>query len=226
MKLAIDSSQSSGSIALAEDGKLLYSSYFDLRVTHSETLMPGIDHALKLSGKHPEALTELFLCVGPGSFTGLRIGLATAKGIAFALKIPVYTFDSLQLAALSCRIANRNILSVIDARMKEVYVALYDPDLRPIIPPRVISPEEIRAWDLKGAIVTGSGAGIVRKLFQDASLSLDFADDFYHIPKADALFSLAELLKPKCYEGDALAELEPFYLRESTAQIKKNQAQK
>ena len=79
MKLALDTSQSSGSIALSEAGKLLYSAYFDIRVTHSETLMPAIDSALKVCGKSPQDLVELLVCIGPGSFTGLRIGLATVK---------------------------------------------------------------------------------------------------------------------------------------------------
>ncbi|HNQ44051.1 MAG TPA: tRNA (adenosine(37)-N6)-threonylcarbamoyltransferase complex dimerization subunit type 1 TsaB, partial [Candidatus Cloacimonadota bacterium] len=117
MILALDSSQSAGSLALMDAGRLVYSAWFDIRITHSETLMPQLDAAFKLCGYSQKDLSGIVLCNGPGSFTGLRIGLATAKGIAFGLGIPVTTFNSLQLAALNCLPAGTNILALIDAKM-------------------------------------------------------------------------------------------------------------
>jgi tRNA threonylcarbamoyladenosine biosynthesis protein TsaB len=224
LKLAIDSSQSSGSIALQDNGRLVYSAYFDLRVTHSETLMPAIDNALKLSGKSPEALSEIYVSMGPGSFTGLRIGLATAKGIAFARKIPVLAFNSLQMAAYPCTISGKRILSVIDAKMKEIYAALYEPDLTPIISPQVMAPNDLIAWDLEDCIITGSATEIVSEILRDSSVSAQIAPPLFHISKAEMLFALAEILPPMRYDADALAELEPYYLRESTAQIKRKKS--
>lgn len=221
MKLALDTSQNSGSIALSEAGKLLYSAYFDIRVTHSETLMPAIDNALKVCGKSPRDLSELFVCIGPGSFTGLRIGLATIKGIAYGLGIPVKAYNSLQLSALPCTIGCKNILSVIDARMKEVYAALYYPDLSIIQAPGTFSPLDIHDWDFENAIITGNGADIIRKSLEAEGIKAEYAPDYFCIPKAEGLFSLASLLPSPSYEGEALAELEPLYLRESTAQIKR-----
>ncbi len=223
MKLALDTSQSSGSIALSEAGKLLYSAYFDIRVTHSETLMPAIDSALKVCGKNPGDITQLFVCIGPGSFTGLRIGLATVKGIAYGLGVPVKAYNSLQLSALPCTISGKKILSVIDARMKEVYAALYHPDLSIIQAPKVLAPIDILQWDLRDAIITGSGTGIIRKVLEAEAIVAEYAPDYFCIPRAEGLFSLAALLPSPGYEGDTLSDLEPLYLRESTAQVKRQQ---
>lgn len=223
MKLALDTSQNSGSIALVEAGKLLYSAYFDIRVTHSETLMPAIDNALKVCGKSPQDLSGLFVCIGPGSFTGLRIGLSTVKGIAYGLGIPVKAYNSLELSALPCIISGKNILSVIDARMKELYAALYHPDLSIIQAPKVLAPMDILQWNLKDAIITGSGAGIIRKVLETEGLEAEYAPDYFCIPRAEGLFSLADLLPSPSYEGETLSDLEPLYLRESTAQVKRQQ---
>jgi tRNA threonylcarbamoyladenosine biosynthesis protein TsaB len=223
LKLALDTSQSSGSIALLEAGKLLYSAYFDIRVTHSETLMPALDNALKICGKSPGDLDELLVCIGPGSFTGLRIGLATIKGIAYGLGLSVTAYNSLQLSALPCTISGKNILSVIDARMHEVYAALYLPDLGIIQAPKVLSPINILSWDLKAAIITGSGAGIIRKVLEAEGIKAEYAPAYFCIPRAEGLFSLADLLPSPSYEGESLSELVPLYLRESTAQVKRQQ---
>jgi len=223
LKLALDTSQSSGSIALATVDQLLYSAYFDLRVTHSETLMPAIDAALKACKASPKQLSQLYVCMGPGSFTGLRIGLATVKGIAYALGIPVLGYTSLHLAALPCGIANRKILSVIDAKMKEIYAAMYNPDLSILHEPRVLSPDAILEWDLQDCIVTGSGTEIVRKVLEEAGKKVSYAPQYFRIPRAEALYSLAELVPAQNYDQVTLAELEPLYLRESTAQIKRQQ---
>lgn len=223
MKLALDTSQSFGSIALAEAGKLLYSAYFDIRITHSETLMPAIDSALKICGKSPQDLTELFVCMGPGSFTGLRIGLATVKGIAYGLGLPVKAYNSLQLSALPCTISGKKILSVIDARMQEIYAALYQPDLSIIHAASVLSPLQILDWDITDAIVTGSGAELIREKLDTADIHTEYAPAYLRTPRAEGLFSLAEILPSPSYEGEALSQLVPLYLRESTAQVKRQQ---
>nr|MDK2850495.1 tRNA threonylcarbamoyladenosine biosynthesis protein TsaB [Candidatus Cloacimonadota bacterium] len=183
--------------------------------------MPAIDNAIKLSGVGPEALSEILVCVGPGSFTGLRIGLATAKGIAFARKIPVSSYNSLQMAAYPCTIAGKKILSVIDAKMKEIYVALYRPDLSLIENPQVIAPIDLLDWDLTDTIITGSGAPIVSEVLKDSAIKQNVAPSYFHTLKAELLFAISDLIPPTHYDAEALADLEPYYLRASTAQIKK-----
>ncbi len=221
MILALDSSQSSGSIALAEAGRLVYSAYFDIKITHSETLMPQLDAALKFCGATPQDLSGIILCNGPGSFTGLRIGLATAKGIAYGLGIPVTTFNSLQLTALNCLHAERKILAVIDAKMQEVYAALYDPDLGEICPPQVLMPGQITHWPVADCIITGSATNAVAALLQADGIPHRVVCPYHRTVRAEGLLQLADLLEGKYFKGDSLADLEPEYLRESTAQIRK-----
>jgi tRNA threonylcarbamoyladenosine biosynthesis protein TsaB len=223
LKIAIDSSQTSGSIAIHDGQRLLYSEYFDIRITHSETLMPSLDKAMKLCGFGPREISEIYVCSGPGSFTGLRIGIATAKGIAYALGIPVHTFNSLEMTALSCTPYRGNILCIIDAKMQECYAALYDENLNEIVAPAVLKAAEILSWPIEGCIVCGSAAQLLLPFAEEKQLIL--ANPLHNIPKAEALFFLAQYSPGKIYAGKALAELEPFYIRDSTAQIKARKAQ-
>jgi len=220
--LALDSSQNYGSIALMRDGDLIYESFFHISVTHSETLMPQIDHALRFCSVERSEIQAVFLCHGPGSFTGLRIGMATAKGIAYGLKIPIIAFDSLELTAINLYGFGRNILSVLDARMREVYLAMYDEHLNVLITPRVCKPAELPELPDGKLILTGSGAVIVTPQLSDRGIVHHTALPHQNRMTASALFSL-QSLKPKAMEFDlgTLAEMEPLYLRESSAQIKK-----
>ena len=222
MRLALDASQTSGSIALEDAGRVVYSACFDIDITHSEALMPQVDHALKFCGFRPADISTLLLTLGPGSFTGLRIGLATAKGIAYGLKIPLLTFDTLRLCSLARYHCRRRILAVLDAKMKEIYAALYDENLCEIEAPRVCSPEEVADWDLENCYVLGSGAPIIAPVFQNRKL------ETISVPSqplnAAGLFTLAELFpQNESYDFDRLARLDPLYLRESTAQIRRRQ---
>lgn len=222
MILAIDSSQSSGSVAIHADGRIIYSAFFDIKITHSETLMPAIDNALTFCEVKREQLEAVYVCNGPGSFTGLRIGLATAKGIAFGLGIPLYAFSSLQLAALPAQGLGRNILACIDAKMKELYYALFSSDLSEILSPQIIKPEALAEMELSDFILCGSGSELMHPLFRAKNTVHNQLNSLMQIPSAAGLFSLGQLL-PHQLVPQNLAELEPLYLRESTAQVRARQ---
>jgi tRNA threonylcarbamoyladenosine biosynthesis protein TsaB len=224
LKLAIDSSQRAGSIALCNEDGLLYSAYFNISVTHSETLMPVMDYAMKLCGYNPQDIDEIFVCLGPGSFTGLRIGIATAKGIAYARGTRVLGYSSLQMAALPCLVSGKKILSVIDAKMKELYVAGFTQTLQPIIAPQVVSFPELLAWDIQDYILSGSGATLAAEAFKKNDITVAIAPNYFHQLRAEWLFDLPDYIAPNIYEGQSLANLEPLYLRESTAQLRKKKA--
>jgi tRNA threonylcarbamoyladenosine biosynthesis protein TsaB len=218
LKLALDTTQSSGSIALWHSGRVIYSAWFDISITHSETLMPQVDSALNFCGFTPADIEAILLTLGPGSFTGLRIGLATAKGICYGLKIPLLAFSTLQLFALQRYNCGKNILVVMDAKMKEVYAALYDQDLNELTSPTVCAPDEIAGWDLADFYLVGNGAELLKPYLEQQTRKL------LSVPEqplnASGLFTLAELFpREETYDLDYLARLEPQYLRESTAQI-------
>ncbi len=221
MILCLDSSQNSGSIAIISEERVLYSAQFDIKITHSETLMPAIDHALTFCGVEKSKLSSVYVCHGPGSFTGLRIGLATAKGIAFGLNIPLFAFSSLLLAALPFAGLRPNILVCIDAKMKEVYAAHYDSDLNELMAPCVLSPQKLAELDLGEFILCGSAAPIMAPLFSERGQSIIHPSPLQYIPNAAALYMLGRLLPNQLIASD-IAELEPLYLRESTAQIRAN----
>lgn len=223
MILALDSSQSAGSIAILDDGALIYSAYFDIRITHSETLMPAIDFAFKLSRLEKRNLKAIYVCIGPGSFTGLRIGIASAKGIAFALGLPIYGYNSLEMMAFNCLPAADKILVVNDAKMQECYAALYDNTLCELQVPEVLSAEDILNWEISGAMVCGSASALFAR-HQDR-YQLSFATSFQNIPRAETLYYLQKYKAPQLWQPEALKDIEPLYLRESTAQIKARQRQ-
>lgn len=224
MILALDTSQSSGSIAIENDGVLLYSSYFDLSITHSETLMPQIDYAINFCGLNKTDLHAIVLSIGPGSFTGLRIGLSSAKGIAFGLQIPIYTFNSLEMTAASAYDLDRPIVSVIDAKMKEVYAAIYDPLLNEVTPPLVCLPPDLVSLIPADSILLGSGSHLLKSLLTGQGIPTKSLLKHQNLPTADNLLSLLQLKPQKeVYNFERLAELEPLYLRESTAQIKRKE---
>jgi tRNA threonylcarbamoyladenosine biosynthesis protein TsaB len=225
--LAIDSSSTSGSIALEADGIMIYQCYFNIDITHSETLMPQIDAALQFCGYKSENLTGIVTTIGPGSFTGLRIGLATAKGIAYGRKIPLLTYSSLELVAANCYGSGLPILVCLDAKMKELYAAMYAPNLEVLYAPRVIKAEDLAAKIDSSVLIVGNASEKVIPLLKEKGLEIQNTLKHQHLPMAAGLFSLMKLKpQPEVYDFDVLARLEPEYLRESTAQIRFQEKQK
>ena len=218
MKLAIDSTQNFGSVALATDERLLYSAFFDIRITHSETLMPAVDQALKICGGTPGDLKSVYVCRGPGSFTGLRIGVSTAQGIAFGLNLPLFAYSALELYALSACGLGKNILVALDAKMKEVYFAAYDSELHELIPPQVGKPEALADLGLQAYFLCGTAAEMVKEGLREAEHDFYVPNRAHRYLGAAGLFELAALLPDK-HRPQNPVELEPLYLRESTAQV-------
>ncbi len=225
--LALDTSQQSGSVALEKNGTLIYQCYFNVDITHSETLMPQVDAALKCCGFSPEDLHGVITTIGPGSFTGLRIGLATAKGIAFGRKIPLLTYSTLETIATNCYTSKLPILVCLDAKMKELYAALYSPILEPILEPCVIDAESLAAKIDKKVLLVGNAPAKIEELLLSKGLQPEYALAHQNLPMAAALFSLRRMKpQPEIFDFEQLAALAPQYLRESTAQIKFNQKKK
>jgi tRNA threonylcarbamoyladenosine biosynthesis protein TsaB len=225
--LAIDSSSTSGSIALEQDGRLLYQCYFNIDITHSETLMPQIDAALKFCKLSPSDLSGIVTTIGPGSFTGLRIGLATAKGIAYSRKIPLLYYSSLLLVASNCYGSEYPVLVCQDAKMQELYSALYSQLLQPIIDDRVIKAEELVSLLEGPVILAGNVKERIEPLLKAKGLEFHHALEHQNLPMAAGLFALKKYKpQPEVYDFQAIANLEPQYLRESTAQVRLKEKQK
>jgi len=224
--LSIDTTVIAGSVALSEGPTLVVQEQQGETGTHAERLMESIDHMLGLAGWASDEIQAVACAVGPGSFTGLRIGLAVAKGIAYSLGIPIAGASSLTSLAMGCAGADGTVLALIDARRGEIYAAALRVDAAGrmervteefVAPPEAVV-ERFRSIDGR-LIMAGDGAlayeGILRRGLGDRA---DLAPGPAVRPQA---LSLALLTHERLARGesDELASLAPNYIRRSDAEI-------
>ena len=123
--LGIESSAVSAGAAVVKDGKLLGECYLNVGLTHSETLLRLTETCLNNTGLTVEDVNAFAVAAGPGSFTGVRIGIAQVKGMAFGRDKPVYGVSTLEALACGAMIEGRLIVPVMDARCRQVYTAAF-----------------------------------------------------------------------------------------------------
>jgi tRNA threonylcarbamoyladenosine biosynthesis protein TsaB len=220
--LGIETSTSSGSVAVVEDEKVLGQFFLNITPAHSEKLLTMVDCLLKEVGVEKNEIEGIAVSTGPGSFTGLRVGISTAKGLAFTLGIPVVSVSSLEVLARNVLFNALNICAMIDARKKEVYAAFFkysDSDLKRISDDLLISPENICEKISEKTIFIGNGALLYKdyfvSLFGDLALFCPFDINF---PKASNCAVMAVSKLKNGFEDD-LSALAPRYLRKAEAEI-------
>lgn len=159
--LGVDSTAVTASVAIAEvkEGKLLSHSLFTVKnkMTHSENLMPMVDHVLQVYGAKASDLELLAVNAGPGSFTGVRIGVATVKGLAFPKSLPCAPVSTLDSLAQNLEGTPGTVCALMDARRNQFYYAVFENGVR-LTPDSCGSAEEI-AEQLAGKNVTLCGDG-------------------------------------------------------------------
>lgn len=139
--LAIDAAGKGLSLAVAEEDRLIASATLNVGLTHSQRLLPMLQAMLEAAGLTVKDMDMIAVVNGPGSFTGLRIGIATAKGLAEGAKKPLLTVSTLEAEAYAVRGMGGYICPLLDARRNEVYTALYDNSGTEIWQPMAISPD-------------------------------------------------------------------------------------
>ncbi len=224
--LALSTTSSSGSIAIYKKDHISYINHLDIKVTHSERLLPQINAGLKNSKINISDIDLIVIANGPGSFTGLRIGLATAKGLCFAHNIPLLPISTLELLANNVTHSNRDILALIDARMSEVYTALYSPKLEEIIPETNAKPADILKMIKEPVIIVGDGAKVFKEEIAESGVDHTYCNEHFNIPLASTLISIALKSKVPEYSFDLISELEPNYLRKSQAELVRDKINK
>jgi tRNA threonylcarbamoyladenosine biosynthesis protein TsaB len=188
LTLAFDTATGVATSALVDDGELLGE-----RASRAQTLLEDVDALLRQGGAHPRELDALAIGVGPGSFTGVRIGLATARGLALALDLRgagVSTLDALAAGAPGS-------LPVIDARRREVFTIVAGV-------PAVLEPGEVELAE--GTVCVGDGAVRYRELLEAKGAVIPPDADERHLPRARFHVQLARDFGP-------VDAIEPLYLR-------------
>ena len=223
--LGIETSSQTASAAVWEDGKILGLYTTNYKKTHSQTLLPMIDALIKALDMKLDALDAIGVSAGPGSFTGLRIGSATAKGLAHVLDIPIISVNTLKALAFNVPPVDGLICPMMDARQKRVYGAgyLYEDDrLKEVLPVTAESIVEFVGKALaynKPIVFAGDGfevyEALVKPLLNGAEYRL--LPMYMRYNSAASVAALAAIdYNEGCYES--YSEHKPIYLKESQAE--------
>jgi tRNA threonylcarbamoyladenosine biosynthesis protein TsaB len=212
--LAIDTATPHGGVALWQADRLLVQALLSAPREHSKRLFGEIENALTLTQLDRSQLSAVAVSIGPGSFTGLRIGLSAAKGICRALQIPLVAVSTLEALAARLPWATRPVCCLLDARRGEVYAAVYDtsdgsPRCVEAPHPTSLSNLLVR-WGDRDALFTGDGVDLLYAEKQHAELLV--APAHLRAPDAGALAWLG-MAKFRAGDIEDIAEVEPEYLR-------------
>ena len=218
--LSVDTSSNVASVAITEDEKLICEITVNTKKTHSQTLMPMIDSALKQSELEIKDVDLVVAANGPGSFTGLRIGVSAVKGIAHALDIPVVGVSILEAMAYNLPFCEYLISPIMDARRDQVYNAVYkweNEEISEVRAPRALSIEELTDELLKNdkkVVFLGDGVKVHKEYIKDKmGEKALFAPVSALEQRASGLATAAKNKKAvSCYE------LSPIYLRKPQAE--------
>ena len=221
--LAFETSAKAVGIALHDGQRLLAESYQNTGLTHSQTLMSMAQDLLKNCQKSPSDVTHLAVAAGPGSFTGVRIGVAAAKGFAWGAELPVYGVSTLEAMALGLGTYDGHVCACMDARRNQVYNAIFladDGELTRVSEDRAIALEDLakELEHIDGPIfLVGDGAALCHKTLKDRIPNLVLPQE-HRIQQRGTGVALAALKAMD--RGDACdgATLTPNYLRLSQAE--------
>lgn len=219
--LNIETSTETCSVAVAQDGGIIFEKINNEPNSHTKYLAKFVEEALSFAESHAIPLDAVAVSSGPGSYTGLRIGVSTAKGICYGKNVPLIAIPTLKLLCvkplLSDDIEDENALlcPMIDARRMEAYTAIYDRALREVreVKAEVIDATTYNEWLDKGLVYFfGNGAEKCKEIINHPNAR--FIDNV--IPTAKSMLPLAELAIAKGQYED-VAYFEPFYLKDFIA---------
>ena len=211
--LHIETSTKACSVALSRDGKLLAlkESVTD-NFSHSENLTLFIQDVLDQTCIELKDIQAVSVVSGPGSYTGLRIGVSTAKGLCYALSIPLISVDSLiSMATLvKEKYPKMNLLSLIDARRMEVFSAIYSPELELIKPISADIIEENTYSEYEPFVYFGDGASKLQEVWQNRS-NIEYVADINTSALGQIEIAYQKYLKE---DFEDVAYFEPYYLKD------------
>lgn len=204
--LALETTDAQASVALFRDGEVV-ETLIDSAQRHEETVMPAVEKLLKEAGIVPKNLTGLAVDIGPGSFTGVRIGVCHTNAMAYALGIPVVGVDALKALAFPHFGQGKPVCALIDARNGNGYGALYDENGEALIPPCPCVVEAFLKKIPENALLVGSGY-------------LEGMEYICAQPRAESIARLGSMRLDSTPVGE---EAKPLYLRQSQAERNRKQ---
>ncbi|MCX7624696.1 MAG: tRNA (adenosine(37)-N6)-threonylcarbamoyltransferase complex dimerization subunit type 1 TsaB [Candidatus Sumerlaeaceae bacterium] len=235
MILGLESSGRTGGVALVDEQGVRVTAMVTSRALYSQRLLPSVDWALQRVGASPKDLKGIAVSLGPGSFTGLRVGLSTAKGLALAHNLPLVGVPTLEALALRAAVAGlpNRICTVIGDRFEQLYAALYEvrppsasstssygncPEIVALKNPQACPWQTACEWVTLPTVFAGDAAVAFRDKWKEA-----LGERFVLAPVARAVPSAEEIAmlgarRIERGERDSLATLEPLYVQESYAQ--------
>src|SRR5258705_2904480 len=220
--LAVESATLSGGAAILDGDRVLGEITLTIAITHSERLLAAVDRLLADCGLAPADLEGLAVSVGPGSFTGLRVGLATVKGLAMALDLPIAPVPTLDALAARLPFADAPVCPILDARKNEVYLSLYRWRGDRMCREReyLALPPELAVAELTAPVILlGDGVEACRPWLDGQGDGIRIAPVAQRLPTAATVAELCHaLLAPG--GGVGAEALVPLYLRPSEAELK------
>ncbi len=227
--LGIESAALVASVAIIDENVTIAEYTTNFKKTHSETLLPMLDEIVKMTGVDIKELSAIAISGGPGSFTGLRIGAASAKGLGLALDLPLIHVPTLDAMALNIYSSDALIVPIMDARRNQVYTGIYknDHQLEVVRESMAVSIDELldilREIDKEEKIVfLGDGVPVFREYIdENFEITHDFAPANLNRQRASNIAMLGmEMFK----EGKSMVsdDMRPEYLRKSQAERERN----
>ena len=213
--LSVDSSSVSASVAITENGVTLAENFINNGLTHSQTLMPMVENTLSDADVSIKDIELLAITNGPGSFTGVRIGIASVKGMADALNKKCVAVSTLEAIAEPLKNEDCIACAVMDARCNQVYTAIFENGNRLCEDKAVLIDElgdELKNYNKK-VVFIGDGSVLCYEKLKDVVTNISVADEDIRYVHASSIGRLAEV---KIKNGEMpidSANLVPFYLR-------------
>lgn len=229
--LALETSAKAASAAVTEDGAVLCSAWQNTGLTHSRTLMPMVEGLLKNAELTMADIGAIAVAAGPGSFTGIRIGVSAAKGLAFAADKPVVGVSTLEAMAGNIAHMDGLIVCAMDARRNEIYHSLFEAKngvLTRLTPDRAIALAAL-AQELRGQerrkIIVGDGAALCYNYLSENEIPCQMAPPHLVLQSAVSVGLCAEqaILQGRF---DSAQTLQAVYLRISQAERERNEQRK
>ncbi|MGL5693616.1 MAG: tRNA (adenosine(37)-N6)-threonylcarbamoyltransferase complex dimerization subunit type 1 TsaB [Peptostreptococcaceae bacterium] len=222
--LGIDTSSNASSVAVIEDNKLICEYTVNTKTTHSQKLMPMIENMLLISGLNIKEIDAIAICIGPGSFTGLRIGMATAKAIAHVNDLPIIGVNSLEILGSNMNLCDKKICSILDAQRNQVYMGKYEfkndkvVELQPIDVVEIETLLEEISNQSEEWIMVGEAVYKYEDKIKEIS-NIKIPAPSNNVTKASSLCSIAIKKYSENIDVYNCYNINPMYIRKSQAEV-------